>query len=135
MELQAVGMFDIDDDAKGDFGQVDRLTGSAGRRLWSAEERAVIVAESEVAGKRVSDVARRWRLRPQQGFHAQTLENFDPMGLSDLPVKGPQSVFPEVVEAIGGELSVEHGVLDVFVPEIVLDGTGVLAVIGEFEAD
>jgi transposase len=70
-------MFDIDDDAKGDFGQVDRLTGSAGRRLWSAEERAVIVAESKVAGKRVSDVARRWRLRPQQLYqwrHAARVE-------------------------------------------------------------
>jgi hypothetical protein len=31
-------------------------------------------------------------------------------------------------------LGVEHGVLDVPVPEIVLDGTGILAVIGEFEA-
>jgi transposase len=59
-------MFDTDDDAKSDFMRVDRSTGSAGRRRWSAEERAVIVAESDVPGICVSDVARRWRLRPQQ---------------------------------------------------------------------
>jgi hypothetical protein len=41
-----------------------------------------------------------------------------------------QSVFPEVVEAIGGELRVEHGVLDVPVPQIVLDSAGVLTVVG-----
>jgi len=44
------------------------------------------------------------------------------------------SVFPEFVETVGGKLSVEHGVLDVPVPEIVLDGAGILTIIGEFEA-
>jgi Tn3 transposase DDE domain len=44
------------------------------------------------------------------------------------------SVLPEVVEAIGGELSVEGGVLDILVSEVVLDGAGVLAVVGKFEA-
>ena len=33
-----------------------------------------------------------------------------------------------------GELGVEHGMLGILVPEIVLDSAGVLAVIGEFEA-
>jgi hypothetical protein len=34
------------------------------------------------------------------------------------------SVLPKVVEAVGGELGVKSGVLDVTVPEIVLDGSG-----------
>jgi transposase len=59
-------MFGINDDARGDVRRAEVLTGAAERRCWSAEERAVIVAESEAAGMRVSDVARRWRLRPQQ---------------------------------------------------------------------
>src|ERR1700757_785540 len=44
------------------------------------------------------------------------------------------SVLPKVVEAVGGELGVKSGVLDVTVPEIVLDGSGVLAVVSELEA-
>ena len=44
------------------------------------------------------------------------------------------SILPEVVEAIGGKLGVEDRVLDVPVTEIELDGAGVLAVVGEFEA-
>jgi hypothetical protein len=44
------------------------------------------------------------------------------------------SVLPEVVEAIGSELSIEGGVLDILMSEVELDGAGVLAVVGEFEA-
>jgi len=49
-------------------------------------------------------------------------------------VPQPCSVLPEAAEAIRGELSVEDGMLDVLMPEIVLDGAGVLAVVGELEA-
>lgn len=73
-------MFDTDDNAKGDFGRVDRLTGSAGRRFWSAEERAVIVAESDVPGIRVLDVARRWRLRPQQLYQWRHIARVEAAG-------------------------------------------------------
>ena len=45
-----------------------------------------------------------------------------------------RSVFPEAVEPIWGELGVEDGILDILVAQIVLDGAGILAVIGELEA-
>jgi hypothetical protein len=41
---------------------------------------------------------------------------------------------PEVIEALGGELGVAGGVLDVAVPEPPLDGAGVVAGVGEGEA-
>src|ERR1019366_5568745 len=47
---------------------------------------------------------------------------------------GGFSVLPESAEAIRSKLGVEHSVLDVFVPQVVLDGTSILAVVGELEA-
>jgi transposase len=70
-------MYEIKSDPTGDIGRIEDLSGLGLRRQWSAEERAVIVAESEVAGTCVSDVARRWRLRPQQLYqwrHAARVE-------------------------------------------------------------
>jgi transposase len=61
-------MFDISDDAKGGFRRVEILTGPGRRRRWSAEEKARIVEETLVAGARVSEVARRWQVCPQQVF-------------------------------------------------------------------
>jgi transposase len=42
------------------------ITGVGGRRAWSAENKARIVAESLAAGANVSAVARRYGLLPQQ---------------------------------------------------------------------
>ena len=39
-------MFDVNDDAKGEFRRVEVLTGPSRRRRWSAEQKARIVAES-----------------------------------------------------------------------------------------
>src|SRR5271168_251281 len=61
-------MFDVNDDAKGGFRRVEILTGPGRRRRWSAEEKARIVAEALEPGARVSEVARRWQLCPQQVF-------------------------------------------------------------------
>lgn len=61
-------MFDASDDAKGGFRRVEILTGPGRRRRWSAEDKARIIAETLVAGARVSEVARRWQLSPQQVF-------------------------------------------------------------------
>src|SRR5260370_18079781 len=61
-------MFDANDDAKGGFRRVEILTGPGRRRRWSAEDKARIVGETLVAGARVSEVARRWQLSPQQVF-------------------------------------------------------------------
>jgi hypothetical protein len=42
------------------------------------------------------------------------------------------SILPEVPEPFTGKLGVPNGVLDVLVPEVVLQGPRVSAVIGEF---
>src|SRR5690349_6946931 len=61
-------MFDVNDDAKAGFRRVEMLTGPCRRRRWSAEEKARIVAETLATGARVSEVARRWQICPQQVF-------------------------------------------------------------------
>ena len=61
-------MFDVSDDAKGEFRRVEVLTGPGRRRRWSADEKARIVAETLVPGARVSEVARRWQVCSQQVF-------------------------------------------------------------------
>lgn len=48
--------------------RMEVLTGDVGRRIWSPEEKARILAEAAVPGAVVSDVARRHGLRPQQVF-------------------------------------------------------------------
>lgn len=61
-------MFDVDDDARVEFRAVEDLTGPGARRRWSREQKARIVAESLVPGARVTEVARRWRVRSSQIF-------------------------------------------------------------------
>jgi transposase len=61
-------MFDVNDDAKGEYRRVEVLTGPGRRRRWSAEEKARIVEECLVPGARVSEVARRWQVCSQQVF-------------------------------------------------------------------
>lgn len=61
-------MFDVNDDAKGEFRRVEVLMGPGRRRRWSADEKAQIVAETLVPGARVSEVARRWQVCSQQVF-------------------------------------------------------------------
>jgi transposase len=61
-------MFDGNDAAKcGDRG-IAEATGSVRRRRWSAAEKAAVVRETLVPGARVSDVARRWQVDPQQVY-------------------------------------------------------------------
>ena len=43
------------------------------------------------------------------------------------------SLLPKPLEPIGRQLGVEHRVLDIAVPEIMLDGTGIVTLIGELE--
>jgi transposase len=61
-------MDEISDETKVGFQRVELLTGPSRRRRWSAEEKARIVAESLMPGVRVSEVARRFQLHPQQLF-------------------------------------------------------------------
>ena len=44
------------------------INGAAGRRQWSMDDKARIIAETLEAGAVVSEVARRHGLRPQQVF-------------------------------------------------------------------
>jgi transposase len=61
-------MYDVNDDAKGGFRRIELLTGPGRRRRWSAEEKARVVEETLEPGVRVSEVARRWQVCPQQVF-------------------------------------------------------------------
>src|SRR5262245_28029280 len=61
-------MDEISDDTKSGFRRVELLTGPGRRGRWSSEDKAKVVAETLVHGVRVSDVARRWQLHPQQVF-------------------------------------------------------------------
>lgn len=57
------------DDAKGiGYRRVEVLTGPGRRRSWSDDEKARIVAETAEPGAKVTDVARRWQVSPQQVF-------------------------------------------------------------------
>jgi transposase len=48
--------------------RIEVFTGAGRRRSWSAEEKAAIIAESDVEGETVCSVARRHGLTPQQLF-------------------------------------------------------------------
>ena len=48
--------------------RLEVITGVGGRRTWSREDKARIVAESFATGANVSAVARRYGLRPQQVY-------------------------------------------------------------------
>jgi len=48
-------------------------------------------------------------------------------------LRAPTAVKPKVFEAIGRHFGVAHRVLDVFVPEVVLQGPRVVAIVGEPE--
>ena len=105
-------MDDVNDDAKEVYRRIEVLTGPGRRRRWSAEDKARIVAETLVAGARVSEVARRWQVCPQQVFgwrHAMRLEvpapspqarvtseaNFVPI-VTEVSVPGPAVPTPAV---------------------------------------
>src|SRR3954470_85772 len=62
-------MDSANDDAKGGgYRRVEVLTGPGRRRSWSDDEKARIVAETAEPGARVTEVARRWQVSPQQVF-------------------------------------------------------------------
>jgi transposase len=61
-------MVDTEVETKGRFQRVEVLVGSKRRREWSVEAKGRIVADSLKSGEGVSEVARRYGLRPQQLF-------------------------------------------------------------------
>jgi transposase len=75
-------MSDGNDDAKRGDGCIAVPTGYVRRRRWSAAEKAVVIKETLVPGARVSDVARRWQVDPQQVYrwrHSKGVTHRRPM--------------------------------------------------------
>ena len=90
-------MFDVNDDAKGEFRRVEVLTEPGRRRRWSADEKARIVAETLVPGARVSEVARRWQVCSQQVFGWRRAMRQD---LPSVPGKTPTPTTPSFVPIV-----------------------------------
>ena len=94
-------MDDVNDDAKGVYRRIEILTGPARRRRWSTEEKARIVAETLAPGARVSEVARRWQVCPQQVFAWRHAARRDVAAMPLEPASQPTAGFvPIITEAI-----------------------------------
>lgn len=78
--------------------RLEVITGVGGRRTWSREDKARIVAESFAAGANVSAVARRYGLRPQQVYAWRRLAR---TGTLALPAEEAVGFVPVVTT--GGE--------------------------------
>jgi transposase len=96
-------MDSVKDDAKGvGYRRVEVLTGPGRRRSWSDDEKARIVAETAESGAKVTEVARRWQVSPQQVFdwrrqaRRALAEATAPVEPSFVPVvSGPSAPTPE----------------------------------------
>ncbi len=115
-------MYDVNDDAKGGFRRIEILTGPARRRRWSSDEKARIVAETLAPGGRVSEVARRWQVCPQQVFawrHAARrevpttpLETTSPAAVAFVPIV-TETASPEASTAPAIEVKLAGAVVRV----------------------
>jgi transposase len=76
--------------------RLEVLTGVGGRRRWSADDKARIVEETLAPGATVSEVARRYDVRPQQVFGW-------PRGMRVVESEPPVSFVPALVEAADPE--------------------------------
>jgi transposase len=92
-------MFDVNDDAKGVFRRIELLTGPGRRRRWSAEQKGQIVAETLEPGARVSEVARRWQVCPQQVFGWRRAARLDAVATLPKASTAPLRDFVPIVEA------------------------------------
>jgi transposase len=93
--------------------RLEVITGALGRRRWSAEAKARIVAESLAPGVVISEVARRYDLRPQQLF---AWRHQAKQGRLALPAE--ELSFVPVVEGAAetspaGALAVPSGIIEV----------------------
>jgi transposase len=62
-------MDSVKDDAKGTgYRRIEVLTGPGRRRKWSDDDKARVIAETMEPGAKVTEVARRWQVSPQQVF-------------------------------------------------------------------
>jgi transposase len=93
--------------------RLEVITGALSRRRWSAEAKARIVAESLAPGVVISEVARRYDLRPQQLF---AWRHQAKQGRLALPAE--ELSFVPVVEGAAetsptGALAVPSGIIEV----------------------
>jgi transposase len=88
--------------------RLEVITGALGRRRWSAEAKARIVAESLAPGVVISEVARRHELRPQQLFawrHQARLSFVPVVGATDAPPAATSAAPVGMIEvALGGAI-------------------------------
>jgi transposase len=89
-------MFDGNDDARRDDRRVAVAAGSVGRRRWSAAEKAAVIRETLVPGARISDVARRWQMDPQQVYRWRHSEGVTPRR----PMRRPRLAAPAFVPIV-----------------------------------
>jgi transposase len=90
-------MFDVNDDAKGEFRSVEVLTGPGRRRRWSADDKARIVAETLLPGARVSEVARRWQVCSQHVFGWRRAARRD---VAPVPTRPTGTAMPDFVPIV-----------------------------------
>jgi transposase len=95
-------MFDGNDDARRDR-RVAAATGSVGRRRWSAEDNAAVIRETLVPGTRISDVARRWQIGPQQVYRWRQSEDVTPRGSTQKRVVAAPAFVPIITDAVPAE--------------------------------
>ena len=94
-------MFDANDDTRCDR-RVAAATVSVGRR-WSAEEKAAVIRETLEPGTRISDVARRWHMAPQQIYRWRHSEGVTPRGSTRRRVVATPAFVPIITGAVPAE--------------------------------
>src|SRR5215213_10696735 len=104
-------MFDGHDDARRDDRRVSVVTGSVGRRRWSAAEKAAVIRETLVPGARVSDVARRWQVDAQQVYRWRNRDGVT----HGRPIRRNEAAEPAFVPIVTDATSVGEAALAVLV--------------------
>jgi len=120
-------MVDVNDDAKAGFRRIEILTGPGRRRRWSAEEKARIIAETLEPGARVSEIARRWQVCPQQVFGWRRQARLDLSGSRTEPAACSLPPFVPLVAAAAPTAKVAVPTPASAVIEIKLAGAAVAA--------
>ena len=101
--------------------RLEVITGALGRRRWSTEAKARIVAESLAPGVVISEVARRHDLRPQQLFAWRRQARQGRLALpaeelAFVPVVAAAAAAPSASATLGGLIEVALGDALVRVP-------------------
>lgn len=123
-------MVGVNDDAKAGFRRIEVLMGPGRRRRWSAEEKARIVAETLEPGARVSEVARRWQVCPQQVFGWRRQAQLGLSGSLPEPAPCPSPRFVPLVAEAASTVTVAASTPPSAAIEIKLAGAAVRVVSG-----